>query len=541
MSLPILPDFVLPVELLFQRVILMSGTAYSPQSLVQDPRDSALQMAIALNCTSSAKAKVKIKDEELMTCLKEKPWRLLLDIPVKCPHFTSAFGPSVDNVLIKRNLDDAPEKQFQNAEPYDVMLGLTGFEPAYLLNEHQLQLGFDLAHLDKIFRTVVRNFYRFHLREILSAVEYEYTDWSRAVDSPLGNRDAAIEALGDAMFAAPASIFAQEMVEEKAAVFLYHFAYRAPSDDPPYPRGLGRLGWEDLQMLLGAPFTGTFIGMPFNYSKNDAFISRLFMTHVVNFVSSGDPNRPHNISSSPDKSVMQWPAMDTLLQRYLEIDPRGRVRVRSHYRAHRLALWTHLIPEIQGTGSRHGDIQPHHHLLQGHQDTTSYVGQVRELPEEWGESDATQSEKESTSVGTTVSPELFTPEIIRVLQDSQRPWNESLRPSSYDLDYSTYSTALTVTIAIGSSLLILNVLIFAGVYYRRGRRNHSNRSQYSEAPTCPRHGSSETFFEEFQGQSSINTQLVEVGCPVRIVEKRTRFADEDPPNGQATFVSDVSL
>lgn len=33
----------------------------------------------------------------------------------------------------------------------------------------------------------------------------------------------------------------------------------------------------------------------------------------------------------------------------------------------------------------------------------------------------------------------------------------------------TYSTALGVTIAVGCSLLILNILIFAGVYYQRDK------------------------------------------------------------------------
>jgi neuroligin len=36
--------------------------------------------------------------------------------------------------------------------------------------------------------------------------------------------------------------------------------------------------------------------------------------------------------------------------------------------------------------------------------------------------------------------------------------------------YGAYSTALSVTIAIGCSLLILNVLIFAGVYYQRDKQ-----------------------------------------------------------------------
>lgn len=41
---------------------------------------------------------------------------------------------------------------------------------------------------------------------------------------------------------------------------------------------------------------------------------------------------------------------------------------------------------------------------------------------------------------------------------------------------SVYSTALSVTIAIGCSLLILNVLTFAGLYYRRDRR----RQQFAQ-------------------------------------------------------------
>lgn len=42
--------------------------------------------------------------------------------------------------------------------------------------------------------------------------------------------------------------------------------------------------------------------------------------------------------------------------------------------------------------------------------------------------------------------------------------------------FAAYSTALSVTIAIGCSLLILNVLIFAGVYYQR------DKTRLNEAP-----------------------------------------------------------
>lgn len=43
--------------------------------------------------------------------------------------------------------------------------------------------------------------------------------------------------------------------------------------------------------------------------------------------------------------------------------------------------------------------------------------------------------------------------------------------------FAAYSTALSVTIAIGCSLLVLNVLIFAGVYYQRDKSNQHNCSK----------------------------------------------------------------
>lgn len=45
--------------------------------------------------------------------------------------------------------------------------------------------------------------------------------------------------------------------------------------------------------------------------------------------------------------------------------------------------------------------------------------------------------------------------------------------------FAAYSTALSVTVAIGCSLLLLNVLIFAGVYYQRDKGRHGDSSPAS--------------------------------------------------------------
>lgn len=50
-------------------------------------------------------------------------------------------------------------------------------------------------------------------------------------------------------------------------------------------------------------------------------------------------------------------------------------------------------------------------------------------------------------------------------------------PPPQEDGFAAYSTALSVTIAIGCSLLIVNVLIFAGVYYQRDK-NRMNRHHH---------------------------------------------------------------
>ena len=57
--------------------------------------------------------------------------------------------------------------------------------------------------------------------------------------------------------------------------------------------------------------------------------------------------------------------------------------------------------------------------------------------------------------------------------------NEMMEPEGL----AAYSTALGVTLAIGCSLLVLNVLIFAGVFYQRDRTRLQVQS--SAPPTRP--------------------------------------------------------
>lgn len=76
--------------------------------------------------------------------------------------------------------------------------------------------------------------------------------------------------------------------------------------------------------------------------------------------------------------------------------------------------------------------------------------------------------------------------------------------------YQSYTTALTVTIAVGCFLLLLNILIFAGIYHQRDRNNGSfgekKKEELAEAGSCSTSSGGENYDAktlnfETQGQS----------------------------------------
>ncbi|XP_052119806.1 neuroligin-3-like [Frankliniella occidentalis] len=89
---------------LFHRAALMSGSAYSPWALVQDPVRAAVRVASKLNC--SVPADLARDHEDIVDCLRNAPLDSLLDAAadLPAPDYISVFGPSVDGVVIKRDL-----------------------------------------------------------------------------------------------------------------------------------------------------------------------------------------------------------------------------------------------------------------------------------------------------------------------------------------------------------------------------------------------------------------------------------------------------
>lgn len=148
-----------------------------------------------------------------------------------------------------------------------------------------------------------------------------------------------------------------------------------------------------------------------------------------------------------------------------------RPRIKDHYHAHRLSFWLNLIPTLHRSAA--AEATARHHQLDDHDNPLTYDGVYRLRP----------LQDPNPIIFSSTTPIISTTELM----DNQIVIAPEVPSSTADggllvvtttnntdtlamiMQQGAYSTALSVTIAIGCSLLILNVLIFAGVYYQRDK------------------------------------------------------------------------
>ncbi|XP_063836518.1 neuroligin-1-like [Ostrinia nubilalis] len=506
---------------LFHRAILLSGSALSSWALVEDPVSYSVQLAKQSNCTLPEDV---VKDHELIVdCLREVPLEELMSAEISTPSYLTAFGPSVDGVVVKT--DYAKElltffipndlqgftsvsgvNNFKadkrsgdrifgirgGQNKYDLLFGVVTSEALWKFSAQDIQNGFEGERRDRIIRTYVRNAYTYHLSEIFFTIVNEYTDWERTVQHPINTRDAAVLAISDAQYVAPLVQTGDFLSVAKSSpdsgpnTFFYVFDYQTKDGD--YPQRMGSVHGEELPYLFGAPLVEGLGHFPKNYTKSEVALSEAFILYMANFIRTGNPNEaqrqegvlPISRERNRYKSIV-WDEYDTLHQKYLEIGMKPRMK--NHYRAHQLSVWLRLIPEIHRAGMK--DVVAKHNLFRNHNDPELYDGLVRPDPlTRVNYFDPTLElyrkpiynvtlDMPSTTMDTYVTTciSVISARPGSAVTQNHAPNNTSTQDVS-NLEvagYTAYSTALSVTIAIGCSLLILNVLIFAGVYYQRDK------------------------------------------------------------------------
>ncbi|XP_020507995.1 neuroligin 4 X-linked a [Labrus bergylta] len=442
-------------EDLFQKAIIQSGTALSSWAVNYQPAKYTRALAEKVGCNM-------LDTIDLVECLQNKNYKELIEQYITPAKYHIAFGPVIDGDVIP----DDPQILMEQGEflNYDIMLGVNqgeGFK--FVDGIVDSEDGVSANDFDFAVSDFVDHLYGYPegkdtLRE---TIKFMYTDWADK-ENPETRRKTLVALFTDHQWVAPAVATADLHAQYGSPTYFYAFYHHCQSDMKP--------SWADsahgdeVPYVFGIPMIGPTDLFNCNFSKNDVMLSAVVMTYWTNFAKTGDPNQPvpqdtKFIHTKPNRfEEVAWTKYNPKDQLYLHIGLKPRVR--DHYRATKVAFWLELVPHLHNINeffqyvSTTTKIPP--------QDTTPYP-YTKRFP------------GKNNWPSTTRHPGV--PPANTKQTTDQRKSGDLTDESTVVIETKRdYSTELSVTIAVGASLLFLNILAFAALYYKKDKRRHeSNR------------------------------------------------------------------
>ncbi|XP_060005219.1 neuroligin-1 isoform X5 [Lagenorhynchus albirostris] len=421
-------------EGLFQRAIAQSGTALSSWAVSFQPAKYARMLATKVGCNVSDTV-------ELVECLQKKPYKELVDQDIQPARYHIAFGPVIDGDVIP----DDPQILMEQGEflNYDIMLGVNQGEGLkFVENIVDSDDGISASDFDFAVSNFVDNLYGYpEGKDVLrETIKFMYTDWADR-HNPETRRKTLLALFTDHQWVAPAVATADLHSNFGSPTYFYAFYHHCQTDQ--VPAWADAAHGDEVPYVLGIPMIGPTELFPCNFSKNDVMLSAVVMTYWTNFAKTGDPNQPvpqdtKFIHTKPNRfEEVAWTRYSQKDQLYLHIGLKPRVK--EHYRANKVNLWLELVPHL-------------HNL----NDISQYTSTTTKVPS----TDITFRPTRKNSVSVTSA-------FPTAKQDDPKQ-----QPSPFSVDQRDYSTELSVTIAVGASLLFLNILAFAALYYKKDKRRH---------------------------------------------------------------------
>ncbi|XP_037116143.1 neuroligin-2a isoform X1 [Syngnathus acus] len=432
-------------EGLFHRAIAQSGTAISSWSVNYQPLKYTKILARKVGCTYSETA-------DLVDCLRRKNFRELVDQDIQPARYHIAFGPVVDGDVVP----DDPEILMQQGEflNYDMLIGVNQGEGLKFVDDSEDNDGISAAAFDYTISNFVDNLYGYpEGKDILrETIKFMYTDWADRDNGDM-RRKTLLALFTDHQWVAPAVATAKLHAEFQSPVYFYTFYHHCQTETRP--EWADAAHGDEIPYVFGVPMIGATDLFPCNFSKNDVMLSAVVMTYWTNFAKTGDPNLPvpqdtKFIHTKPNRfEEVIWTKFNSKDKQYLHIGLKPRVR--DNYRANKVAFWLELVP----------------HLHNLHDELFSTT--TRSPP---GPGPGTPRTR-TTGPRTTHRP------YPTFSYDPEPDSSERPPPVLFPGDTRDYSTELSVTVAVGASLLFLNILAFAALYYKRDKRHEMRRHRLS--------------------------------------------------------------
>ncbi|PRD36347.1 UNVERIFIED_CONTAM: nlg-1 [Trichonephila clavipes] len=267
---------------LFQRAIMQSGSALSPWAIARNSLVYTRQIAKNLKCPTEDSA-------VLVECLRQRPVQDILAVPLSVPDHLTAFGPTIDGVVVPGEPADVMEKNTEFFGQYDLMFGMTKIESYNQFSSQEDKMGIDTLRRDRLLRTLVRNLFTYHLQEIFLTVVNEYTDWSKPDQHPINILDSTTDAMSDALAIAPlvrtGNFHSRVRYPRKPRTYQYVFTHH--TEEAEYSQRMGTVHGEDLPYIFGAPLVNSLSHFPKNFTKAESSLSETVMLFWTNFAKTG--------------------------------------------------------------------------------------------------------------------------------------------------------------------------------------------------------------------------------------------------------------
>nr|XP_024217692.1 neuroligin-4, Y-linked-like isoform X3 [Halyomorpha halys] len=465
---------------LFQRAILMSGTALSSWSEVKHPEESARALAEQLKCPM----------DDLTNCLREKDWDEL--VHVRLPEDPA---PTVDGVVVLNHPKDLMSHNTGLFTGYDLLCGVTESESYHILDTIALNNGLEDQEKEDVLARFFKKNFGSQWRTAKDRASGVYDLHSPRM-SPLKARDNTLTLLSDARIVAP--VFQMATYHATAAqgnikTFVYVFSHRSKHLD--HPLALHNAQGENLAYVLGEPLESGRFGSSIYYNRPEKHLSETMMSLWTNFAKTGNPNLPARTNYLTPGPV-EWKLRDISWEPYepinrtsfkIEIPPQLEYRYRYNF----LDFWDHTLPMfLRNVG--HHDFKP----LYGPTKPLVYESCL-ELERPW-------KKQVPPGFGRLVpewealypKPKPFSPlnpnpskrTEIRPIMDKSPPTTQQSEEGTDSPPEATSASAFTFTmvILVGVCFLIINIFFFLFIWYQKKKFQKARlMSRYNRRESSP--------------------------------------------------------
>ncbi|XP_065163023.1 uncharacterized protein [Atheta coriaria] len=498
---------------LFHRAILMSGTALSDWALASNSRQVTYQVAEALNCPS---------DDKLAACLRKKRLSELLDVTATTADYSTKFGPIVDGLVIPNDPAKIMSTYNEFFSRFELMYGVTEVESVQLLppvglafgllekeRDHELRKFF-YARCEYKPENCVAHTLEHYSQNVPHGPQQYQMDGFPEPDRASIARDLLLDMLSDARTVAPIALTARYHASVNSQSYFYVFGHTTASREYITTHG------EELPFVFGVPLDGPKFHFVDRYNAQEKLFSEVVMTLWTNFAYTGDPNVPRKTSYQTLTALewrsyeVDWPDFDPKNEEYLYLGIP--LRVSHHYRSREVNYWNEILPSLMNKNTSdffHPKMIPVKTTVQpppppifarpknvppwfpyGKGTSTLTDKFARKLPDRKPNDEMSFGKVKLIRDPFDTTPTSSAIDTLNGMVGGSSLNSGSSSPKEYGTvvmsstqPVKTGGTAMIVLIAVGGVFLLVNVILFVGLYYKCTKlksREEINKRIYGE-------------------------------------------------------------